>query len=188
MKSHRRWRDDPRLSESVLQKLSGFATLIQEWNGRINLTGFRTLEEIEDVLIGESLLALPFLPVDGKSVLDFGSGAGIPGLVWAITEPSARITSLEIRQKKIAFQKEVSRELGIQVEIVRGLFPDAVAGRRFDFIVSRAIRLSPSLWRQGSDLLSSGGALIRFGARDALEQGWESIPISDRSSLLISRP
>jgi 16S rRNA (guanine527-N7)-methyltransferase len=121
--------------------------------------------------------------------VDFGSGAGIPGVVWAIAEPAARVTSVEIRQKKVAFQKEIVRKLELSnVEVVRGLFPDAVAGRRFDIVVTRAIRFSSRLWGEAEQLLAPGGCLVRYASPNrAAEPGWRPVPISSRSILLLKQ-
>jgi 16S rRNA (guanine527-N7)-methyltransferase len=95
MSSLEQWKDKGLLTDETLLKLQLLSALIFEWNPKVNLTGYKTKEEIAEFLIGESVAALTALTVSGKSVLDFGSGAGIPGLVWAILEPSARITSVE---------------------------------------------------------------------------------------------
>jgi 16S rRNA (guanine527-N7)-methyltransferase len=183
------WKDN--LSQSSLDKLSSFTDLILLWNSRINLTGYRTRQEIDELLIGESVLAMLKLRKEGivkagSTILDFGSGAGIPGLVWAMLNLPNQITSLEIRQKKIAFQKEVVRELNLKVRIMLGKFPEAVADERFDLIVSRAIRFDPKIWDKGRILLNAGGQFVRFGASNIGESEWQSIPISDRTSLQIS--
>ena len=183
------WKDN--LSPSSLDKLSSFTDLIPLWNSRINLTGYRTRQEIDGLLIGESVLAILKLQKEGiakagSTILDFGSGAGIPGLVWALLNPSIQITSLEIRQKKIAFQKEVVRELDLKARIMLGKFPEAVADERFDLIVSRAIRFEPKIWDKGRPLLNAGGLFVRFSAGNVRESEWQSIPVSDRTSLQIS--
>ena len=121
------------LSAASLEKLSAFTDLILHWNARMNLTGYRTRQEIDELLIGESILAvLELQKVEivkgGTTILDFGSGAGIPGLVWAMLKLPIEITSLEIRQKKIAFQKEVVRKLGLQARVMLGKFPEDGSG------------------------------------------------------------
>lgn len=185
MNSLQQWKDKGLLSDSAIDRLLVFADLIFQWNPKVNLTGYKKKEEIENLLLGESLAALPVLSLGSKDVLDFGSGAGVPGLVWAIAEPSARITSLEVRQKKVAFQKEATRSLGIDAEILLGRFPETVRERKFDVIVSRAIRFSPHLWKEGERLLKPDGLFVRFAARNQKEPEWRTIPISERSSLLI---
>jgi 16S rRNA (guanine527-N7)-methyltransferase len=167
-----KWRDEGVLSSPVFEKLSAFTDLILRWNSQINLTGLRTREEVEEILIGES-------------ILDFGSGAGIPGLVWLIYDPTVQLTSLEVRTKKVAFQKEVVRLLPLRAEIVCGHFPEAVSGERFDIIATRAIRFDPKLWDQAAGLLAQGGRFLRFGTTGPPDTGWQSIPISERSVLWI---
>ena len=176
------------ISGPALDKLILFADLILEWNPRINLTGFKSRNLVEELLLGEAVLALARLSPSGKRILDFGSGAGIPGLVWAICEPEMHLTSVEVRAKKVAFQKEVVRSTGLKAQILVGRFPQAVRGRSFDLIVSRAIRFDPSLWREAEMLLSEDGMLVRFAAAGAAEPEWNCIPISTRSSLLIRTP
>ncbi len=181
----KQWKDEARLSEEAFARLSLFRDLILEWNPRINLTGFKDAHQIEEVLIGEAVLASREVSLEGKTVLDFGSGAGVPGLIWGMTVPGIVLTSLEVRQKKVAFQKEVLRSTGIQAEIVCGLFPGAVSDRTFDVIATRAVRISPGLYRDAVRLLSPGGLLLRFARSGAIESGWTSIPLSTRSSLLV---
>jgi 16S rRNA (guanine527-N7)-methyltransferase len=169
-------------------RLSRFATLIHQWNSRINLTGYKTIQRIHDQLMLESAAALSILKLSNESVLDFGSGAGVPGLVWACCKSSLQVTSLEIRQKKIAFQKEVVREIGISAEVICGLFPAAVQGRQFDVIVSRAIRYDPSLWEECGSLLLPNGVFVRFAAPGSVERGWNSVPASSATTLLVKKP
>lgn len=183
------WKDN--LSPAAISKLSAFSDLILRWNSRINLTGYRTRDQIDELLIGESVLSMRALQNAGyvkdvTSILDFGSGAGVPGLVWAMMDLPVGITSLEIRQKKIAFQKEVVRDLGLKARIVLGKFPDAVSGERFDLIASRAIRFDPKIWDQGRPLLNPGGHFVRFASANVIESGSETIPVSDKTSLQIS--
>ncbi|PWT88788.1 MAG: hypothetical protein C5B54_10010 [Acidobacteria bacterium] len=179
------WKEQGLISPTAFQQLSAFVDLILEWNSRINLTGFKTRESMEEKLMGDSIAALSKVQIPGKRILDFGSGAGIPGLVWAACDPSARIVSLEIRQKKVAFQKEVLRQTSISADVRIGLFPEAVQNEKFDIIVSRAIRFDPDLWIKGASLLNPGGQFIRFASRETNENGWTTAPITDQSSLLI---
>lgn len=180
-----RYREEGLLTDPQLKKLRLFSALLLEWNPRINLTGFRTIEDIEGILIGEAVAAIPALGLSSGSVLDIGSGAGIPGLVWAICIPCISVTSLEIRQKKVAFQKEVLRQLDLSAKIMCGHFPEAVFGRNFDCIVSRAIRLDARIWNRAESMLSGNGVMVRFAGASAAEDGWRSIPVSCRSCLLM---
>ena len=172
------------IAAESIRKLKIFRDLILEWNPNINLTAFRTPKEIDEILIGESVRALSAISISGKHVLDFGSGAGVPGLVWAICDPSARITSLEVRHKKIAFQKEVLRTTGVEAEVLQGHFPEAVSGCKFDVVASRGLRFTAPLVRAAVQLLEAGGMLVRFASPGAVEDGWTSSIISPFTTLM----
>ncbi|HSE42482.1 MAG TPA: RsmG family class I SAM-dependent methyltransferase [Acidobacteriota bacterium] len=187
------WKDSKLLTPQSSIQLSKFRDLILLWNQKINLTGYRTREEIDDLLIGESVVAAQALEEAGvlssaTRVLDFGSGAGIPGLVWSILGLPADVVSLEIRQKKIAFQKEVARDLALKARIMAGRFPEAVANESFDLIVSRAIRYDPAVWEEGKALLKPDGRFVRFASADAHARGWTTLPVSPRTSILMKGP
>jgi 16S rRNA (guanine527-N7)-methyltransferase len=181
----KQWSSEGLLSPAAFENLTRFVDLLAEWNQRINLTGLGSREEMESLLIGESILAARAFPMSGKRVLDFGSGAGIPGLVWAIYDPSIELTSVEIREKKVAFQKEVIRTIGLDAEVMKGIFPQVVKGRQFDVIATRAIRFSSKLWAQAVPLVALGGSFIHFANSNSVIEGWRTIPISDRSALLL---
>jgi 16S rRNA (guanine527-N7)-methyltransferase len=181
----KQWSSEGLLSPAAFENLTRFVDLLAEWNQRINLTGLGSREEMESLLIGESILCARAFPMSGKRVLDFGSGAGIPGLVWAIHDPSIRLSSVEIREKKVAFQKEVIRTIGLDAEVLKGIFPQAVKGRQFDVIATRAIRFSSKLWGESVPLLAPGGSFVHIASPHAKEIGWSSLPVSDRTSLLV---
>jgi 16S rRNA (guanine527-N7)-methyltransferase len=184
----KQWSSEGILPQIVFERLNQFLDLLVEWNERINLTGLRSREEMERLLIGESILAARAFPMSGKNVLDFGSGAGIPGLVWAIYDPTIHVTSVEIREKKVTFQKEIVRKLALDVELLKGTFPHVVRERQFDVIATRAVRFSAKVWAEALLLLASGGSFVRFANPLAQEPGWRSLPVSNRTSLLIQTP
>jgi 16S rRNA (guanine527-N7)-methyltransferase len=180
-----KWKDEGTLEKGAYETLQRFLDLLIHWNSKINLTGLGSREAIEEILIEESVLAIRAFPMTGKRVLDFGSGAGIPGLIWAIVDPSLQLTSLEIRSKKVSFQKEVVRTLGLSMEVMQGRFPFAVRGRKFDIITTRAVAFDPGLVKSGLALLEPSGSLLRFASSSSQDNGWRVKPISDRSSLHI---
>src|SRR3984957_5212512 len=83
---------------SLLPKLSLYLDLLLKWNARTNLTAIRDPEEIVRRHFGESLFAAQHLgPCD--PLLDFGSGAGFPGLPIAILRPDIQVTLAESQNK-----------------------------------------------------------------------------------------
>jgi len=100
------------LSEEQLHLFILFLENIWAWNRRINLTGIPKKREMIIKLLLDPLVALPYLPSSG-TLLDVGSGAGIPGLPLKIARPSYEVHLLEARAKKVSFLKYMTRKIGL---------------------------------------------------------------------------
>jgi 16S rRNA (guanine527-N7)-methyltransferase len=121
-------------------KLVAHAGEMLRWNRSIRLTAITSPEKIAVKHILDSLFLHVFCPFPGR-VLDFGSGAGYPGIPLAITLPGSHVVFLESSTKKCAFLSHVRRMLSLSnAEVVQG----RVAARhplsigRFEHIVTRA--------------------------------------------------
>jgi 16S rRNA (guanine527-N7)-methyltransferase len=142
----------------ILPKLSAYLELLLKWNARTNLTAIRDPEEIVRRHFGESLFAGLHLAPDANTVLDFGSGAGFPGLPIAILHPEIAVTLAESQNKKSTFLREAVRTLGLKVEIWASrveIMPEAM---RFHTVTLRAVdnmdaALSAAVPRASKDLL-----------------------------------
>lgn len=130
------------LSEEQAAALERYAALLVEWNGKMNLTAIVEPEEIRVKHFLDSALALRWLKLSGR-VVDVGTGAGFPGLVWAILRPDLEITLLDSLQKRLTFLGEVCRELGVRAELVHARAEDGgrdpALRERFDCATARAV-------------------------------------------------
>ena len=118
-----------------------YMVLLLEWNEKMNLTSITEPEEIIEKHFYDCLLPIFSNPIKGK-VIDVGSGAGFPGLVFAIVKPDVQITLLEPRNKRCTFLKEVVHQLGLKnVEIVNERAEDYGKIHReiFDISIARAV-------------------------------------------------
>lgn len=109
----------------------------------------------------------------GCSVADVGSGAGLPGIVWAIVRPDLRVTLIEPLLRRATFLEEVVAELGLvdHVEVVRARAED-VAPRSFDVVTARAVARLPQLLAWTLPLTSPGGRVLALkGSAAATEVG-----------------
>lgn len=124
-------------SPGVQKKLLGYVALIAKWNRVYNLTAVRDPVEMIGVHILDSLAVLPH--VEGTTLLDVGSGAGLPGIPLAIARPDLEVTLLDSNQKKTSFQQQAAIELGLtNVRAVNARVESWEPPQRFDVVISRA--------------------------------------------------
>src|SRR5580698_9800537 len=103
--------------DALYPKLSTYLDLLLKWNTRTNLTAIRDPEEIVCRHFGESLFAAQHLDPAATTLLDFGSGAGFPGLPIALLRPEIQVTLAESQNKKATFLREVVRSLKRPTEV-----------------------------------------------------------------------
>lgn len=126
-----------------IDALMTYASLLVEWNGKMNLTA---ITEESDIAIKHFLdSASAFLTNKvGKKVIDVGTGAGFPGLVLKILNPQIEMTLLDSLNKRITFLDEVISKTDLtQVETVHSRAEDGGKNpkyrEKFDTAVSRAV-------------------------------------------------
>jgi 16S rRNA (guanine527-N7)-methyltransferase len=123
-----------------IDRLLRHAGEMLRWNRAVRLTAITSPDEIAIKHILDSLLLLSFAPFPGRT-LDFGSGAGYPGIPLAIASPEAHVVLLDSSAKKCAFLSRTKAMLGLRnVEVVR----ETLTGKSvsviglFEHIVTRA--------------------------------------------------
>lgn len=99
-----------------LAAISKYIDLLLKWNSRINLTAIRAPEEMVERHFGESFFAAKHILAQGpvKAAIDLGSGAGFPGVPFALLAPEVEVTLIESNQKKSTFLKELIYQLGLR--------------------------------------------------------------------------
>ncbi|HVU71455.1 MAG TPA: 16S rRNA (guanine(527)-N(7))-methyltransferase RsmG [Mycobacteriales bacterium] len=110
------------------------------------------------------------IPV-GASVLDVGSGAGLPGLPLALARPDLRVTLLEPLERRVRFLGEVVDALALsdQVTVARGRAEERPVPPA-DVVTARAVAPLPRLAGWTAPLVATGGAVLALrGARAAEE-------------------
>jgi len=149
------------LDEAVLERLIEFLRLLRRWNQRIRLVGSTEGQEAISELLGDSLV--PELLLDKhRTLLDVGSGAGLPGAILAIARPGIRIVTIEPIHKKHAFQKTAKRELEIGNLEPRVMRLEAVEDAPFPAAISRATWPIAEWFARGLEIVEPGGRVIGF--------------------------
>jgi 16S rRNA (guanine527-N7)-methyltransferase len=153
------------LSDAQLNKLLDYVALLSKWNAVYNLTAIRDPRQMLIQHILDSLSIVPHLAPRGpSSVLDVGSGGGLPGIVLAIVLPDWTVTVNDIVHKKTAFQAQAKAELGLtNLSVVTGrvetLKPGAEVPAKFDVIVSRAFAELSDFVTLARHLVAEQGAI-----------------------------
>jgi 16S rRNA (guanine527-N7)-methyltransferase len=176
----------------LYDQLAIYLELILKWNARINLTAIRAPEEIVRRHFGESLFVGARLGAC-ETLLDFGSGAGLPGVPIQLTRPDVVVTLAESRSRKAAFLSEAVRVLGLRSEVWGRRVEEMPAGRQFDVVAMRAVddmeaavleagrRAKDRVMVLGGEGSWAGAGLEGFRVEEAVE-----LPRSERSVLWVA--
>jgi 16S rRNA (guanine527-N7)-methyltransferase len=139
-------------------RLLDYLGMLQKWNRVYNLTAVR---EPRRMLTHHLLDCLSIVTrISGATLLDVGSGGGLPGIPVAIALPRLTVTLLESSHKKSAFLKQAVIELGLHnVEVVCERAESWNPSARFDLVVSRALSDVPEFIHIAGRFVARGGAL-----------------------------
>ena len=153
------------LGGKQLASLEGFAALMLEWNKKINLISRRDEENIwsSHILHCISLLFKVDLPA-GSTVLDLGTGGGLPGIPLKIVRPDLMLTLLDSTQKKINAIQDIIKALGLkEIRAVWGRAEDVGKKKEhkhdYHVVVARAVASLADLVRWSGPLLKPEGAM-----------------------------
>ena len=124
------------LSEHQIDQLIRYLNLLIKWNKAYNLTAVRNPMEMIDRHLIDSLSVVPF--IEGKRIIDVGSGPGLPGIPLAICYPELPVTTLDSNGKKTRFQLQVKGELGLDNLTVVNERVENCNFEPFDQVISRA--------------------------------------------------
>lgn len=186
---------DVELSPDATKKLNDYYALLLKWNPRLHLVSPCSPEEFAVRHVLESLLLLNHLPRNA-SVIDVGSGGGLPIIPCLATRDDLRATLIESSQNKAVFLNEALREIRAadRAKVIAARFEDVVVTEA-DFLTCRALdrfgKILPKLvaWaRPTTILLLFGGESLRIQLEVLLPfVTGEQIPQSNRRFLIIAR-
>lgn len=148
------------LDEKRLAQTLTYIQLVLKWNARINLTAVRKPEDIVIRHFGESFFVAQHLVPFARpaSVIDLGSGAGFPGLPFAILSPQVPLILIESNNKKAAFLNEVIRALDLNHVTVFKNRGEDFSGKA-DLVMMRAVEKFEAAAAVAATLLNPDGRL-----------------------------
>ena len=182
------------LPEACLHGVGAYLQLLQKWNARINLVGTKDPQQIVDQHLVDCLAVLPHIPEEGGSLVDVGSGAGLPGALIALVRRDVEVIALEPVRKKHSFMATVRRELGLDNFKPRPLRMEEhlqKSGERLhDVAVSRAAFALSEWFERAHSLVRPGGVILGMEGRErqVLPEGAgrHSYRLGDRTRAIIS--
>ncbi len=166
------------LDAAQFDRFRRYGELLLEWNERMNLTAITDPAEVQALHFLDALTLVP--PVhawcrgagfDDPTLLDIGSGAGLPGIPLKIALPRLRATLLDATGKRVRFLQHVVDELGLRgIGAVHGRAEELgrVEGWReaFDLVTARALARLPTLLEWCLPFARPGGLLLAPKAGD----------------------
>jgi 16S rRNA (guanine527-N7)-methyltransferase len=158
------------LRPDIYAQLSAYLDLLLRWNARTNLTAIREPEEIVRRHFGESLFAGLHLATRlsaDATLLDFGSGAGFPGLPIQLLHPSLRVTLAESQGKKASFLREAIRTLNLPTEVWAARVDTMPPIRRFNAVTLRAVDNMQQAFANARPRVAPGGWLVTLSTEPA---------------------
>ncbi|MEY3807237.1 MAG: hypothetical protein RI893_213 [Pseudomonadota bacterium] len=168
------------VTDEQLEQLLAFIKLIEKWNKAYNLTAIRNREEMVKLHILDSLAILPHL--EGKRIIDIGTGAGLPGIPLAICLPDISFTLLDSNAKKTRFVQQVVLELKLKnVDIFHSRVENHQPKQGYDAVLVRAFASLSEIIKLTSHLLVKGGVLLAMKGQN-LEQ--ELAEITAKSAVI----
>ena len=146
------------VSRETLARLEAYAALLTRWSARINLVGRDTIADLWRRHILDSAQLRPFIADTAKSVIDLGSGAGLPGLVLSILGVPG-VELVEADSRKCAFLREAVRITETDATI-RPCRIEAVPRHPVDIVTARACAPLDRLLGLAERFLSPGSECL----------------------------
>ena len=168
------------LTAEQIGQFSVYHEMLLDWNTRMNLTALTAPEDVAVKHIIDSLTAYDAACFDGaRTLIDVGTGAGLPGIPLAVYAPQITVTLLDSLNKRVRFLTEVTAAMGLQnVRCIHARAEEAArtAEHRaaYDIVVSRAVARLPVLLEYTLPFVCVGGTLLALKGRAYAEEQKEA--------------
>ena len=159
----------------IISKLLIYKELLMKWNNSFNLTSVKNTEIVTHHFL-DCLAVIPF--IKSSTLLDVGTGAGLPGIVIAIVNPDIKVSLIDKVGKKIAFIKRIVAELEIKnIETYHDRVELLTSEEKYDGIISRAFSNMEVFIKSTKHLIKSQGVWYGMKSKKILDD--EMVSIND---------
>jgi 16S rRNA (guanine527-N7)-methyltransferase len=181
------------LPPAAYEQFHEYLNLLLRWNQRLNLTAIRDPLQVIQRHFVESAFVAQHLPVGITSLLDYGSGAGLPGIPIAICRPEIRVTLAEAQGKKASFLQEVLRVLVLPGQVYVGRVEAMSEQSLFDAVSMRAVEKMESAIPIAVQLARRYLVLLTTGKSAAASRGFtpelewfEPVPLPNSAQMILA--
>ncbi len=145
------------LSDTQVNQLLDYLSLLEKWNGAYNLTSIREPDKMLRLHLLDSLSIAPM--ISGERIIDVGTGPGLPGIPLAILFPDRQFTLMDSNGKKIRFLFQVRTQLGLEnVEEIQSRVEAYRPTKPFDAVTSRAFTSLKDMVEKCTHLIDEQGS------------------------------
>lgn len=169
------------LSPRQLEQFDAYASLLAEWNEKMNLTRVPP-EEFVPLHFLDSLTVLSAVPVGpGNRLIDVGTGAGFPGVPLKIAIPGLEVTLLDATRKRLDFLSAVIEELGLEdIRVLHARAEDAGKGKHrgaYTLVTARAVARLGQLAEWLLPFARVGGKVVSMKSATVDDELAEAMPV-----------
>jgi len=165
--------EDVKLSPEFYKNVNIFTEHLMRWNKIHNLTGARTIKDIENNIY-DAVYPIKFLP-KVKSVIDIGTGAGFPGMLLAIALPNTHFTLVEPLQKRSSFLQFIVATLKLKNVKVETKRVEDLEATKVDLITSRAVTDTKLLMELSKEFIRKDTLILFYKGSSVEEEIDESL-------------
>ena len=159
----------------IISKLLIYKELLMKWNNSFNLTSVKNTEIVTHHFL-DCLAVIPF--IKSSTLLDVGTGAGLPGIVIAIVNPDIKVSLIDKVGKKITFIKRIIAELEIKnIETYHDRVELLTSEEKYDGIISRAFSNMEVFIKSTKHLIKRQGVWYGMKSKKILDD--EMVSIND---------
>ena len=141
-------------SEHQLKQFALLENLYKDWNTKINVISRKDIDGLYEKYILHSLsIAAVFEFTPGTELIDIGTGGGFPGIPLAIFFPEVKFHLVDSIAKKLKVVDAIADAIGLTNITTQHTRAEEIIGKRFDYVVSRAVAPLTDLWKWSKPLL-----------------------------------
>ncbi len=151
------------VSCETFYQLKTYQSLLEEWQVKFNLVSSSSIKDAWNRHFLDSAQLFQYIPKEAKNMIDFGSGAGFPGMVLAIMAkektPYLKVVLVDSIRKKTVYLKEVAQKTNTSVDIINDRIEN-IPNQKFDIITSRAMTSLSDLLKYSYPFCHKGSLCI----------------------------